>query len=148
MRGVIVADGDPEARVRLVTQLRSEGCSVFATDSAAEAVAAVLRGEGPVVVVGSRVAGMSVVELLGILERCKRPLRVIVATEETRIPALRRIRQERVFYMLAKPLEADDGAEIRQAVRCALASVDTETRRRGNEEQVGMLLDPVLLRSG
>ena len=48
---------------------------------------------------------------------------IILVTDEKSLPTLRRIRRAGIFYHALKPVNAEEGEEIRQAVDCAFKNV-------------------------
>ncbi|GAB4284811.1 MAG: response regulator [Deferrisomatales bacterium] len=128
MFALLIADDDPASRQRLASLLMEEGYDVFTTDSVADVIEGILTQLTQVVILGTRIGGTALIELLPVLSRCKGEFKVIVASDETQIAAVRRLRREGIFYLLAKPVDAEDGEEVRQVVQCAF---ETLKSRRG-----------------
>lgn len=119
MLGLLIADDDARARTRLAGLLREDGYDVLTTDSAAQVIDVILKNVARVVILGTQVGGLSVADLLPILNKCKAGLKVIIASEEVSLPILRRLRQEGIFYHLLKSFAEEDQGELRQVVECA-----------------------------
>lgn len=125
MLALLIADDDAASRIRLGTLLMEEGYDVIATDSAANAIEGVLKDVAKVVILGGKLGGLSASDLLPILKKCKSDLKVILVSEETPLPVVRRLRKEGIFYFLMKPLGAEDRDEVRQVVQCAFQNLKT-----------------------
>jgi DNA-binding NtrC family response regulator len=128
MLGLLIADDDAGARIRLAEMLREEGYDVVTTHSAAHAIEGVLKDMARVVILGGSVDGLSVTQLLPVLKKCKADLKVIIASEEPPLEVVRRLRREGIFYYLVKPLGSEDGDEVRQVVQCAFEKVKHQTQ--------------------
>lgn len=123
MFGLLIADDDTSSRIRLANLLLDEGYEVRTTSSAARVIDEILKNLAKVVILGSRIGGLAATELLPILKKCKPDVKVIVASEETSLPAARRLRREGIFYHLVKPVSAEDREEVRQVVQCAFENL-------------------------
>ncbi len=123
MLALLIADDDAASRIRLATLLIEEGYDVITTDSAASAIEGILKDVAKVVILGGKLGGLSASELLPVLKKCKSDLKVIIVSEETPLPVVRRLRKEGIFYYLMKPLSADDREEVRQVVQCAFRNL-------------------------
>ncbi len=123
MLGLLIADDDAAARERMGEWLRAEGYDVVSTDSAAHTIEGVLKDAARVVILGGRVDGLAMTELLPVLKKCNAALKVIIASEEPPLGVLRRLRKEGIFYFLVKPLGTEDTEEVRQVVQCAFENL-------------------------
>lgn len=123
-RGILIADRDSETRRLLADVLLRGGYTVRTTDSAADVLSEILRKNAHVILMGNdfdeRIAAA---DLLPLLRKCDRNLTIILVTDEKSLPMLRRIRREGIFYHALRPVSAEDGEEIRQAVDCAFKNV-------------------------
>jgi len=123
-RGILIADRDSETRRLLADVLLRGGYTVRTTDSAADVLSEILRKNAHVILMGNdfdeRIAAA---DLLPVLRKCDRNLTIILVTDEKSLPMLRRIRREGIFYHALRPVSAEDGEEIRQAVDCAFKNV-------------------------
>lgn len=128
MFGLLIADDDVANRTRLAGLLEQEGYAVVSTDSVAHVIEGILKNAAKVVILGGRIGGFAVTEVLPILKRCQDDLRVIVASEETSLPLLRKLRREGIFYHLLTPQSTEDWEEVRQVVQCAFENCGGETR--------------------
>ncbi len=126
MLALLIADDDASSRIRLANLLMEEGYDVITTDSAASAIEGILKDVAKVVILGSKLSGLSAGDLLPVLKKCKSDLKVIIIGDETPLPVVRRLRQEGIFYYLMKPLGAEDREEVRQAVQCAFEKLKTD----------------------
>jgi hypothetical protein len=62
-------------------------------------------------------------DLIPVLKRCDRNLTIILVSDEKSLPAVRKIRQEGIFYHALRPVRVEDREEIRLAVECAFRNV-------------------------
>jgi DNA-binding NtrC family response regulator len=122
--GILIADKESAARRHMSRLFRDAGYQVRLTDSAAEVLADILKNNTPVILLGSDFdERISASDLIPILKRCSKDLTIILVADEENFSAVRRIRREGIFYHALKPVQAEDGEEIRQAVQCAFKNV-------------------------
>jgi DNA-binding NtrC family response regulator len=130
MRGLLIAEQDGEFRKRLATLFIEAGYHVTVTDSAADALHDVLKNTAQVVIIGSVFDEVRATDLIPLLKRCNRNLNIILVTGELSLPLVRRLRKEGIFYHASKPVQPEDGEEIRQAVQCAFENLNQQEMRR------------------
>lgn len=122
--GILIADKDTETRRLLAEVLLNSGYMVRTTDSAAVVLGEILRKNAHVILMGSDFdEKIAAADLVPLLKKCDRNLTIILVTDEKSLPTLRRIRREGIFYHALKPVNAEEGEEIRQAVDCAFKNV-------------------------
>lgn len=120
-QGILIADKDTRYLREVADYFEHEGYNVEMTDSAVHVICNILKKQSAVVLLGSdfdKKIGLS--DLVKLLKKCNRHLAVILVSDESSLPQVRRIRQEGIFYHALRPLAPDDQDEIKQAVRCAL----------------------------
>lgn len=123
-RGILIADRDTDTRRLLADVLCKAGYKVRTTDSAADVLSDILRKNAHVILMGSDFdERIAVADLVPVLKKCDRNLTIILVTDETSLPVVRKIRREGIFYHALRPVNADDGDEIRLAVECAFKNV-------------------------
>jgi DNA-binding NtrC family response regulator len=123
-RGILIADRDTETRRLLADVLLKAGYKVRTTDCAADVLSVILRKNAHVILMGSDFdEKIAAEDLVPLLRKCDRSLTIILVADEKSLPILRRIRREGIFYHALKPVSAEDGEEIRQAVDCAFKNV-------------------------
>jgi DNA-binding NtrC family response regulator len=122
--GVLIADRDGATRRQLSRLFREAGYQVRTTDSAAEVLVEILKRDTRIVLLGSSFdEPVTAAELIPLLKRCCRELVIILVADETSLPMLRRIRQEGIFYHALRPVQAQGGEDLREALQCAYKNV-------------------------
>ena len=120
-QGILVADKDTEFLKQVEEYFSDAGYNVETTDSAVHVICNILKKKTPVVLLGSDFdKKVGLLELVQLLKRCNRHLAVILVSDESSLPVVKRIRQEGIFYHALRPVTSDDREEIKQAVDCAL----------------------------
>lgn len=124
--GILVADKDTKFLRQIADFFTTEGYQVETTNSAVHVICNILKKQTPVVVLGSDFdSRINLLQLLQLLKKCKRHLAVIMVSDEASLPMERSIRNEGIFYHALRPVTADDHEEIKQAVECALTTLQT-----------------------
>jgi DNA-binding NtrC family response regulator len=118
--GVLIADRDGVMRRQLSRILKDAGYQVRTTDSVAEVLVEILKRDTRIVLLGSGFdEPVTAAKLIPVMKSCCRQLVIILVTDETSLPMLRRIRQQGIFYHALRPAEAQAGEDLRQALECA-----------------------------
>jgi len=123
MVGLLIVDKDKTSRRMLADLLIEEGYDVTVTSSAAQALYDILKKSAQVVLLGEEFDDLAAADLIPLLKQCKKDLSIILVSGEVPLPMMRKVRKEGIFYHALRPLGAEGREEIRQAVRCALASL-------------------------
>ncbi|MDP2268481.1 MAG: response regulator [Deltaproteobacteria bacterium] len=123
MLGLIIADKDVETRKQMANLLIEAGYDVMVTDSAVRAIHGVLKKTAQVVLLGSELDEFTSAELVPLLKQCNRKLMIILVADDAPLALMRRVRKEGIFYHALRPMEPEGKEEIRQVVKCALASL-------------------------
>lgn len=123
MTGLLIADKDAVTRKQMANLLIEAGYDVMVTDSAAKTIYGVLNKTAEVVLLGTALGEFTPAELVPLLKKCNRDLMIILVTDDTPLPLMRKVRQEGIFYHALRPVEPKDDEEIRQAVKCAVKNI-------------------------
>ncbi|KAF0219610.1 MAG: response regulator [Geobacteraceae bacterium] len=119
-RGILIADKDNEVRKQVAEIFAEAGYQVETTDSAVHVLCNILEKQTPVVLLGTDFdKKITSADLIHLLKKCNRRLAIILVSDETSLPIVRKIRQEGIFYHALKPQSEEDKEEIRQVVGCA-----------------------------
>ncbi|MBJ6726303.1 response regulator [Geomesophilobacter sediminis] len=121
--GLLIVDKDKTARRVLADLLIEEGYDVTVTSSAAQALYDILKKSAQVVLLGEEFDELRAADLIPLLKQCRKDVNIILVSDKVPLPLIRKVRKEGIFYHALRPLGAEGREEIRQAVRCALASV-------------------------
>ena len=123
MLGLIIADKDVETRKQMANLLIEAGYDVMVTDSAVKAILGVLKKTAQVVLLGSELDEFTSAELVPLLKKCNRKLMIILVADDAPLALIRKVRKEGIFYHALRPVEQEGKEEIRQVVKCAMASL-------------------------
>lgn len=124
-KGILIADKDSRLRREMADYFKTQGYSVETTDSAVHTLCTILEKETPVLLLGNDFdSRLSSSDLVQLLKKCNRHLAIVLVSERLELPQARKFRQEQIFYHALKPETMDDQEEIRQAVECAIDSVN------------------------
>jgi DNA-binding NtrC family response regulator len=126
MLGILIADQDLDCRKQMAELLIEAGYNVIVTNSAADALDGILKKSVQVVLLGSEFDKLKAAEMVPLLKKCNRDLTIILISEDTSLPLLRKLRNEGIFYHALKPMSGEDKEEIRKAVECAFESMKHE----------------------
>ncbi|SEA36827.1 CheY chemotaxis protein or a CheY-like REC (receiver) domain [Desulfuromusa kysingii] len=120
-RKILIADKDLVNRKQLAELFEKSHYEVETTASAAYAIAKIVQKNEPIVILGDsfeeKIASSDVVALM---RKCNKNLQIILVSDDTSLDALRRMREDGVFYHALKPHNQEDNEELRSAVECAL----------------------------
>lgn len=108
------------------------GYNVIVTNSVASALAGILKKTAQVVLLGTKFDEFTAAELIPLLKQCNRKLNIILIAAAPSLPLIRKLRNEGIFYHALKPVDADDRAELKQAVECAFESIRRGVPEKGN----------------
>ncbi len=123
MLGLLIADGDPDSRLRFSQMFIDAGYNVTVSQSAADALYGILKNTAQVVLLSKEFDELPAGEFIPLLKQCNRDLTIILVADEMSLPLTRKARREGIFYHALKPCNADDVEEIRQVVQCAFDSL-------------------------
>lgn len=119
MRSVLIADENLDSR-RVMTDLCIEaGYQVTVTTTAAGVLQGILKKTSQVLLMGSSFDELAATELVPLFRKCCSNLPIILVSNETSLPVIRKLRNEGIFYHLLKPVKSEDREELKQALRCA-----------------------------
>jgi DNA-binding NtrC family response regulator len=119
MLGLLIADQDVDSRKQMAELFIEAGYNVIVTNSAANALNGILKKTAQVVILGSGFDDLTAADLIPLLKSCNRKLSIILLTNDTSLPLIRKLRSEGIFYHALKPVSGEDREEIRQVVQCA-----------------------------
>ena len=113
-QGILVADKDTALLKEVTDHFSDAGYHVETTNSAVRVISDILQNQTPVVLLGSDFdKKIDLLEMVKVLKKCNRNLAVILVSEEESFPAVKRIRNEEVFYYAMRSGAPDelDGIE-------------------------------------
>lgn len=112
-----------DCRKQIASMFIETGYNVIVTNSVASALTGILKKTAQVVLLGTKFDELTAAELIPILRQCNRKLSIILIAADMSLPLIRKLRKEGIFYHALKPVDAEDGAELKQAVKCAFDSI-------------------------
>ncbi|HEY3308011.1 MAG TPA: response regulator [Desulfuromonadaceae bacterium] len=121
--GLLIVSEDKECRNQMARMFTDAGYKVTVSNSIASTLCGILKKTVQVVVLGTNFEEISAGEIIPLLKRCNKKLRIILMSPETPIGLLRKLRCEGIFYHALKPVDATGREEIRQAVSCAFENL-------------------------
>ena len=119
MQGLLIADQDVVSRKQMAELFIEAGYNVTVTNSAANALDGIIKKTAQVVLLGSNFDDLTAADLIPLLKKCNSKLSIILLTDDTSLPLIRKLRSEGIFYHALKPVCGEDRDEIRQVVECA-----------------------------
>ncbi|MDD2308555.1 MAG: response regulator [Desulfuromonadaceae bacterium] len=123
MQGVLIADENVESRKVLADLCIEAGYNVMVTNSAANVLHGILKKSAQVVLLSDEFDELAAAELIPLLKKCSRDLTIILVSNETSLPNIRKMRKEGIFYHSLKPIDPEDREELRQVVACAFENM-------------------------
>jgi len=119
MNHILIADENRESRKVMANLCIEAGYNVTVTTTAAGVVHGILKKTARVILLGSSFDELAAVELIPLLKKCCRNLTIILVSNETSLPVIRKLRNEGIFYHLLKPVLPEDREELKKVVACA-----------------------------
>jgi len=116
-QGILVADKDTAFLREVTEQFTDAGYHVETTNSAVHVISNILEKQTPVVLLGSDFdKKINLLELVRLLKKCNRHLAVILVSDKSTLPLVKRIREEGIFYYVRRPVRPENINEVKQAV--------------------------------
>ncbi len=120
-RKILIADKDAKARKQLAEFFENSHFEVETTASAAYAIAKIVQKHEPIVILGdSFEEKIASVDVIALMRKCNKNLRIILVSDDSSLETLRRVREDGIFYHALKPHNQEDNEELRSAVECAV----------------------------
>jgi DNA-binding NtrC family response regulator len=120
-RKVMIVDRDTSAQKKMAGFFEKSNYEVTTTASAAYAIAQIVRKNQPIVILGdSFEEKISAVDVIALMRRCNKDLRIILVSDDSSLETLRRIREDGIFYHALKPVNQEDNEELISVVEYAL----------------------------
>ncbi len=120
-RKILIADKDSKERKQLAKFFENSHFEVETTASAAYAIAKIVQKHEPIVILGdSFEEKIASVDVIALMRKCNKNLRIILISDDSSLETLRRVREDGIFYHALKPHNQEDNEELRSAVECAV----------------------------
>jgi len=119
-RKILIADRDVTARKKMAEFFENSHYDVETTASAAYAIAKIVQKQEPIVILGdSFEEKIASVDVIALMRKCNKNLRIILVSDDSSLETLRRVREDGIFYHALKPHSMEDNEELRSVVDCA-----------------------------
>lgn len=125
MNGILIAEENRESRKIMADLCIEAGYSVTVTTTAAGVINGILKKTAGVLLLGSSFDELTAGELIPLLKKCCRNLKIILVSNDASLPVIRRLRSEGIFYHLLNPVMPEDREEFKQVVACAFQRPDS-----------------------
>lgn len=120
-RKVMIVDRDVSTQKKMAAFFEKSNYEVTTTASAAYAIAQIVKKNQPIVILGDRFEEkISAVDVIALMRRCNKDLRIILVSDDSSLDTLRRIREDGIFYHALKPVNQEDNEELISVVEYAL----------------------------
>lgn len=122
-RKILIADKDIAARKQMAEFFENSHFEVETTASAAYAIAKIVQKHEPIVILGdSFEEKIAAIDVIALMRKCNKNLRIILVSDDSSLETLRRIREDGIFFHALKPRSQEDNEELCSAVECAVES--------------------------
>jgi DNA-binding NtrC family response regulator len=120
VRKILIADRDMKARKEMAVFFENSHFEVETTASAAYAIAKIVQKQEPIVILGdSFEEKIASVDVIALMRKCNKNLRIILVSDDSSLETLKRIREDGIFYHALRPHSLEDNEELRSVVECA-----------------------------
>lgn len=120
-RKILIADRNVKARRDLEEFFKNSHFEVDVTGSAAYAIAKIVKNQEPIVILGDAFEeSISSIDVIALMRRCNKNLKIILISDDSSLATLRRIREGGIFYHALRPHNNEDNEELRSVVECAV----------------------------
>ncbi len=117
MSDILVCNADNPLNQYLAKLISEEGHRVEVAKRGSEAIQKILSKKFRAVILGMDIEGMSGVEAISIINKIDTNLPIIAIASDDSLETERRIRSEKIFYYIIKPI---NGKEMKAVVRDAI----------------------------
>jgi len=117
-RKILIVDNDRNNRASLIEAFKDTHYEVHCTTSAAYAIAKIIQGNSPIVMLSDTFEeNISVNDVVAIMKKCNRNLKIILIADDTSLETLKKLREEGIFYHSLKPHTQSDFNELNLAIQ-------------------------------
>lgn len=116
-REILIADRSKAARDELAAFFENSHYEVQTTASAAYAIAKIVQGNEPIVILGDAFEEIiAPVDVIALMRKCNKNLRIILVSDDSSLETWKRIREDGIFYHALKSHNQEDNEELRSVV--------------------------------
>lgn len=108
-KGILVADKDTRFLRQVADYFECSGYDVEITESTVHILCNILKKHTPVVILGSDFdKRIDLVQMIHLLKKCNRHLAVILVSDESSLPQVRRMRHDGIFHHAVRSVTDSD----------------------------------------
>ncbi len=120
-RQLLIVDDNRISRKNLQLLFEETHYDVDTTASAAYAIAKIVQGNAPIVILGdSFEETISVADVVALMRRCNSHLNIILISDNSSLELLRKMREDGIFYHALPPSSIEDYNELLEVVHSAV----------------------------
>lgn len=117
VRKIMIVNDDKQGRKGMEEYFSGCHYEVEGTSSAAYAIARIVQGNNPIVILGdSFEETISPLDVTALMKRCNKHLNIILVSDNSSLESLRHIREEGIYYHSLKPMNTEDMEEIKLVI--------------------------------
>jgi DNA-binding NtrC family response regulator len=120
MNRILIAEEHPESRKVMADLCMEAGYNATVTTTTAAVLQGILKKTAQVILLGNSFDELTATDLIPLFKKCCRNLTIILVSNEASLPAIRKMRNEGIFYHLLRPVLPEDREELKQVINCAL----------------------------
>ena len=119
---ILIVDDNRKDREKLKVMFECVNYDVNITSSAAYAIARIVQGNRPIVIIGeSFEEEIEPSMIVALMKKCSVDLKIILISDTSSLDDLTKLRKEGIFYHSLKPVTEEDNEEIKLAVQYAIS---------------------------
>jgi len=123
-RKILIADRNKAVRYELAAFFENSHYEVQTTASAAYAIAKIVQGNEPIVILGEVFEEtIAPVDVVALMRKCNKNLRIILVSDDSSLETLKQVREDEIFYHALKPHYQEDNEELRSVVEYAFETL-------------------------
>lgn len=120
-RKLLIVDGNNNTREKMANYFEDSYYDVETTPSAAYAIAKLVQGNKPLVIVGDSFEEIiSAQDVIALMRRANKDLKIILVSDNSSLEALTKIHQEGILFHSLKPTNQTDINELLEVVAYAI----------------------------
>ena len=120
-RQILIVDKDNTVKNKLRKFFNDSNYDVECTSSAAYAIAKIVQGNKPVIILGDNYEEViKPTDVIALMKHCDKNLNIILISDNSSLEALAKMRSEGIYYHSLRPQNAEDIAEIVSVIHFAL----------------------------
>ncbi len=120
-RKILIVDDDKSEREKLSSYFKNSHYDVESTASAAYAIAKIVQGNNPIVLLGDSFEEVIKAEdVTALMKRCNKNLNIILVSDDSSLESLRQMREDGIYYHSLKPTNIEDMNDLKIVIDYAV----------------------------